>query len=601
MLSLDGFGGGGGFDPYGGFGGGPGDFDSQPYDGMDPWANMPWYSPQYSGIPTFGGTNPGSLPTTIGGMPDLSQFVSSTGGSPSDSGGGGFNLGGLLGGLGGALGGIFGGVFGGGGGGGITTPGTNGQQPPGTGGSQSGQGGLGGLSASTLAALLGGGTGILGAILQNNANNRKNDLLKQYADKMSGVYDSKSATGDKISTDILGSLKQIGMLSGYNPQMQDILAKSSGALDGLYGQFFNFTNDPTYQSAINGVGGMLNNPALSQMINKGSELTQGNNPQANAVSGAANPILANAGMTPQIQAALSALMHPLQTGGGNALTQALGSHGLDLFGRESLLPMNQVLGMAKDQAAQNTKQAASAALAQAHARGGDAAVGTGLGNEALVDFGDAAAANQSKAITDALLGQQQLQLSQAGLGANAAQAAGGLANQKFGTAVGGTADLTGASTQRLGTAGNLDLGAANTILQQVLGGGNLVNSTMNTSGGLADLLSKINTASQTMNLQRGTGYNSALTSILGLNSNVSQNAMSNLMNAIGQYGQIGQNYMSLGNNALGNISGLLGNYGATSPLGNLLVNGGMGVMAGSMGNNNGPGFKYPGVYGGNGN
>jgi hypothetical protein len=100
-----------------------------------------------------------------------------------------------------------------------------------------------------------------------------------------------------------------------------------------------------------------------------------------------------------------------------ALEQALG-----IFNKDPLLPMNQVISMARDSAATSAKQQADAVARKAINLGGQGAIGAGMRNQAYADFADQALEGEATAIREAMLGQQGLQLNRAGQGAALAQA-----------------------------------------------------------------------------------------------------------------------------------------------------------------------------------
>lgn len=110
-----------------------------------------------------------------------------------------------------------------------------------------------------------------------------------------------------------------------------------------------------------------------------------------------------------------------------ALEQALG-----IFNKDPLLPMNQVISMARDSAATSNKNQADAVARKAANLGGQGAIGAGIRNQAYADFADQALENEATSIREAMLGQQGLQLNRAGQGAALAQAMQGAKSQREG-------------------------------------------------------------------------------------------------------------------------------------------------------------------------
>lgn len=110
-----------------------------------------------------------------------------------------------------------------------------------------------------------------------------------------------------------------------------------------------------------------------------------------------------------------------------ALEQALG-----IFNKDPLLPMNQVISMARDSAATAAKNQGDAIARKAANLGGQGAIGAGSRNQAYADFADQALEGEATAIREAMLGQQGLQLNRAGQGAALAQAMQGAKSQREG-------------------------------------------------------------------------------------------------------------------------------------------------------------------------
>jgi hypothetical protein len=278
--------------------------------------------------------------------------------------------------------------------------------------------------------------------------------------------------------------------------------------------------------------------------------------------------LQTGGYTSNSGAAAQNSLGNLLNDGRSQSTDFLQSKGQEFLGREGILPLEQVLSMARDGAGAATLNAGEKARTQAINRGGGAGatVANGMQNQGFAEFADMAARNESDAVAKALLGQQSLQLqqqlaggdiaakgvagqqSQYGLdasllgdlekGATARYSVGGelanSANQNETTrllsALGLIPQLQDSATKNLGTVGNLGLGAAGqenerlglaTDLMKILSGNDLSKSSIGINGILDLMNGKNSFALGSGNLSNSVAGNqaSSLTSLL-------QNALS---------------------------------------------------------------------------
>lgn len=354
----------------------------------------------------------------------------------------------------------------------------------------------------------------------------------------------------------------------------------------------------------------------------------------------AGAIAGSGGRTNELQKGYDAILSEIGQGGETALTRALGQRGMDLGGREALLPMGLAATMARDQAARSIKQQAEGALRRAHARNGDA-VSSGAGNDELAAFADQAAGLEADAVQKALLTQQDLQLKQQGQGLDAAAKAANLQNERYGQNIGGVsnlakvegdkvssalnaiADLDRAATGRMGTTAGLGFEGEKSSTDRMALGGNLVNMNAknrldnlnaamnplqleqnNMYRGVDSLLQSLglsaNTANQAGNLYLGQqgvnlnrasgqinadqGYLTELAKLLGLAQNNMQTGAQGMQ-------VIGSNYGGLVNTGYGGLPGIIGGGGAPggSGLGNTLMAGGLNILAGLGSKKNGNG------------
>ena len=387
-------------------------------------------------------------------------------------------------------------------------------------------------------------------------------------------------------------------------------AETQGAQSGL-NNIGGYSND-MYQ----GVGGNLS-PGISTSGTVSNNLigNQGATNYNQYMQGAAMNAAAGGGMTPT----LSALMNPitsimgnqgntaqsnslynastplLQSNGQTALTQGLANQGMNLFNQQALMNPAQAAGLARNQAATNYAQQAQQQEQQALARGGGAGsvVANGLQNQGMADFANQAAQGISAAGTTALQNQQQLQLQQQLGGATAAASGGNLQNSLLGTS-GGLANNSGtmADNYMLQSMGLLPTtqNAASNYLGQYLGAGaNGASNQVSMLGAGTNLQNNLMGYSGTMGNLADTTTNNAYSQALasGALGNTQFQTLTGAENA--GYGQQNQ-YMSNLNNLYSNqinplvtLGGQQGNMqqtGLTSMAS--ILNGGMGA-AGATG------------------
>jgi hypothetical protein len=547
-----------------------------------------------------------------------------------------------------------------------------------------------------LTAIIGAGASLGGGLLQSRSDGKRNDLITEWASRMwEETQQGKNRAAppyDKAEH----FFSQIAGAGGLTPELQALLGQISEAQAGVPGLFQNQNVDPAvaqlmsqfsglgeqagnmggplsqvlqYFGRTQDTGGLLDrfltpqlgqanlidqakalldqggwNASLGNMRDVGSEILgqRGYTTDLQDALRIASGVATTGGRTEATQAGLQTLQDIISRGGGNALTDQMAGRGLELAGINPLLSMSEVTSAARDEAGRATKQAAGAALDRARARGGDAAVGTGLGNQDLLSFSDQAAENEAQAVQQARLGQQGLQLQQVLGGLNAAGGAGSLANQRLQTGTSGIGALTGVegskvsdalqaiagltqtSTNRLGTGANIGLGAegqaasnlglganmaqsyANSELgrlQQALGvlgleSNNMFNSAdtlgnlLNLQGNLGGMGLNAYLQNQGLNQERGQNLTTALQNYMGLTGNTGSTGLQALLNAASGLSGIGQGYLNFGSNALGGIAGLIGSY-SPSQIGNTIMQGGLGMIAGALGNWSNRGSSNP--------
>ena len=277
----------------------------------------------------------------------------------------------------------------------------------------------------------------------------------------------------------MGMINNAQQLSAaYMPELQRIMGYGFGGMEGQYGQSPESFLGPRGTAALDALGMSQNIPQSFNSVNNFmSQATQNNGytPQGQTLFNQSLPRafqdmdlrnsqitddrnvalrMANGGMdalpswfAPFVQSASQMMGSGGSLGGGfNIPTISAGGGGggasagsmsrdlgpdyqkaLEEFNKDPLLPMNQVLSMARDQAATAASGQANriARLAEANGRMGPVTA-SGMANQAQADFADQALQAEAAALREALMGQQGLKLQRSGQQGQMAQAIGGL-------------------------------------------------------------------------------------------------------------------------------------------------------------------------------
>jgi hypothetical protein len=167
--------------------------------------------------------------------------------------------------------------------------------------------------------------------------------------------------------------------------------------------------------------------------------------------------LETGGYTPNSLRGASSALQGVESGGATPTTTGIQDRGLDLFNREALLPLEQVLSMARDEAGGNALDASKKARTQAINRGGGpgATVANGMQNQGFADFADMIARNESDNVTKALLGQQQLQQNEQLAGGQAATQGANAETARLNTSSDLLSSLESGATSRYNVGGNM--------------------------------------------------------------------------------------------------------------------------------------------------
>lgn len=248
------------------------------------------------------------------------------------------------------------------------------------------------------------------------------------------IFSSNGMSQNPLSSSFMNAAAQ--GITGSNPNL-DFAQRGAQGIFSQGGQ-----TGPTNQ----GIGQAL-----------GMSENGGMTPAINNMMGIGFNTLMSGGQTPNGARGEQSALDIMNQGGATPTTDFLQSRGANLANRESLLPMNQVASMASDRAATDYGNNMQAAQRQALARGGGpgATVANGLQNAAMADYADKGSQTEARAVQDALVQQQGLQLQQAAMGANMAESGAGLMNSRYGTAGGILGNLENTAANRFGIGGNL--------------------------------------------------------------------------------------------------------------------------------------------------
>lgn len=238
--------------------------------------------------------------------------------------------------------------------------------------------------------------------------------------------------------------------------------------------------------------------------------------------------------------------------------QAALQQALDIFNKDPLLPMNQVVSMARDSAATAAKNQADAIARKAANLGGQGAIGAGVRNQAYADFADQALEGEATAIREAMLGQQGLQLNRAGQSAALAQA------------------MQAAKSQREGLFGQMNIADAGNQTQA-----SIANSNSADAAAARSLQAQIANASNSLGAAQlqASIYNNLLNNATGLRGqNVEQqiaalNTLPGMQNAMTQrQGLLFDQMNQAGNQANQRYLGTLGITGQLNDIANTDIN-----------------------------
>lgn len=382
-------------------------------------------------------------------------------------------------------------------------------------------------------AIIGAGASIGGTLLQGRANNNANQIPlgavepllqnQQWAAGQANAQDSQ--LWNQIQALLSGDT---GYLSQVGSQLIPQIGQDRNLIANLFGSS-TLTDTPEGQAALERlltsgqqipqhgydvVQNLLGNRGQTQdtrqgvdramdiLLGRGSAMgtlsdvgqeivgNRGRNENLARVTDAGSSLLKNE--DPRVSAALNQALSLLSGGGATATTQGLQGRGMDLFNRESVLPMGTAASMAADRASGQVANEAKAARASALARGaGPGAVTSGSQNQGMADFSDKGMRFIADTVQKAITDQQGLGLQQNALGAENAVKGAELERLIQQMGLQATPQLIDSILNAQGLGGNMVLGAEKQVGSNLGTGADLLNSYNQTRLQGGNLLSNI--------------------------------------------------------------------------------------------------------------
>ena len=348
------------------------------------------------------------------------------------------------------------------------------------------RGSMGGMQGAGQAYLWGGGD-TPGQFPQvgDALNDWRNNIIQLFRD--SGQYitpEMEQAYGGMLgaaggANNVLPTAAQLFLGGGWSEPGYNLLSRG---MDIGQGRGYEMGTLADVGAGLLGSRGMnqLTGGLTDRMFNVMDLMgrTPGIDSLSQAGLGALSGYFGTGGLTPTGAVGEGVGLQGLLQGGATPETQYLQSIGATQAGDEPLLSMDQVVGMARSEAAQRTAEQAEAARRFALARGGGPAALTqgGMGGAqgaAYQEFADKAIEEESRAIREALLGQQGLQLQRQAQGGQMALQAADQERARLATYAGLLGSMEDVASRRFGIGGGLMGDAERTALQRELGYGNL--------------------------------------------------------------------------------------------------------------------------------
>lgn len=275
--------------------------------------------------------------------------------------------------------------------------------------------------------------------------------------------------------------------------------------------------------------------------------------------------LETGGFTGSARQGVGSALEQVLSGGETPTTQGLQDRGLELFGREALLPIEQVLSFARDEAGRASRNQFEGVQRRALARGGGPAAlsQSGMAQGVMGEFADETAENQANAVMKALLGQQQLRQNEQLAGANAASQGANAATSRFGAGGDLLSSLESGATARYKAGGDLAQGANQNETQRLLSALGIVPDIQNSATNVMGTLGNLGVQGAGVENDR-TGLATNLLKILtGNELGQNQVGLESLIKLLGNQNQYALGAGQLGNDIMGTqgslMNALLGN------------------------------------------
>jgi len=412
------------------------------------------------------------------------------------------------------------------------------------------------------------GAGILD--LFRNLGEYTTPQMQQAYEQMFGLNQGAARTGDLAGQVFAGG--------GWSPFGQRVLDRAMDMGEGQgwqLGQLATTGGDLLGQFGRNQLTSGIQDRALAGLAG------QGRTGGIDALSGAGQSTLGGifgvGGLTPTGAVGEGVGLQQLLEGGRTPQTQYLADVGATQAGQEPLLPMDEALNFARQEAARNVSGQREGAMRQIFARGGGPAALSqgGMGGTqaaGVAEFADYALEAESAAIRDALMKQQGLQLQRQEQGTSMSLNA--LDQERGRMQVGSSllGNLEDVASRRFGTGASMMTDAERIAAQRELGlgglgidSGQLENARMGTGGNLMDIYNRYRLGGLTLGQQGLEGMNRYALGAGGLQNNLTgtQSAnLNNILNNILQGGQLATNRATgisgAQNTAFGNQNQLYG-------------------------------------------
>lgn len=249
-----------------------------------------------------------------------------------------------------------------------------------------------------------------GQDMMTAGNSWTNPMLQQGSQAGMGIVGNQGMT--PFLSQGMGGVNQVAQQGGAMPQLSALQSQLFPQIQqGSYGQ-----TQPGFDFANQLMAGDGLSPYTTQGANLALQYAQGGGPSATA--GLTMPNFSfggGASFTPGGDVSAGAVDSGYTQSLDDTIAQAK-----KILSDNPLIPMNQAISMARNQAATATQQQNEAMMSKALARGGGpgATVANGLQNRGMAEMADAGSQAEAQAMQSAMMQQQGLQLQKYGIGAD---------------------------------------------------------------------------------------------------------------------------------------------------------------------------------------